>query len=246
MRKKLVQTNLGIWTKEDVAKDLDNLLATLPAEQRQLRRKALASTTESIDSKGRTEISVITTENPDLEDDVVIAKGIDQTYFNRNPVVCLSHDMSTECGKCQWIKPTMSGGLKAQTFYPPRPEWYADGVWLPDHVLACIQSGLYLGKSIGFVARNVRAPLPQELETRPDWKGMRIIDDCLLLEYSVCVAGLNQDALVQAVAKGLKAESMKALGITPPKRKKSLAERLAEYDWERLAEDLVRSYTGKV
>lgn len=246
MKRKLVESkSLGIMVKEELARELDALVASLPKELQQIRRKAVTAQAESLDAEKRTEVSVITTDTPDLEGDVVLPKGLDRNIFNRNPIVCLSHDMTVQVATCDWVKPT-TNGLKAQTRYPQRPQWYS-GDWLPDHVLACIQAGLLQGKSIGFLARNVREPLPQEISQRPEWKGARIIDDAILLEYSVCVAGINPDALVTAISKGLSPASLTALGIKTPKdRKTSIATRLESVNWERVVEDVIQRKLGMV
>lgn len=237
-RKNFVQSDLGIMLREDVAKAIEAIVKTLPSNQRNLRRKSVTTKSESVDESKRSEVSIITTNSLDMQGDVVIANGIDRTLFSRNPIVCLSHDMAVQCGNCEWIKP-IENGLKAQTKYPAKPGWFEGKDWVPDHVFAMIQSGLMLGKSIGFVATNIRKAKSEELKTNPEWKDAQVIDGAILLEYSCCVSGVNQDALVLAINKGLKVNP-KLLGLQG--LKKSKAQQLMEVDWDRITREILCKY----
>lgn len=221
--------------REDLAADLDKLVASLPKESRTLKRKSLTATSEVED---RTEVSTITTDSVDLEGDVILPDGIDRSYYLRNPCVLLNHEWKTEVGKCRWIRP-FENGLKAQSFYPPRPEWY-QGTWVPDEVFAAISAGLMQGKSIGYLGSPRRSPTSEELSEHPDWQGAAVVDSAILLEYSVCTVGVNPDC---QVGKSLKI-NWECLGIKP--KKKSAYEEYKRLDYDNIAAQELDWFYGKL
>src|SRR5205085_9627472 len=104
--------------------------------------------------------------------------------------------------------------------YPTRPATWPEGdPWPPDKVLALVQAGMLQGKSIGFLPLKVHAPTDRELEQH-GWRDCGlVIDEWLLLEYACVFLPANQDALVEAVSKGvadLPPEFLRALGVELP------------------------------
>src|SRR5439155_14794481 len=88
------------------------------------------------------------------------------------------------------------------TQYPSKPaSWPDTDPWAPDKVFALVQSGLLNSKSIGFLPLKVHFPDAREQAANGWPDGVRVVDEWLLLEYAVCTAGVNQEALVEAVSK---------------------------------------------
>jgi hypothetical protein len=84
------------------------------------------------------------------------------------------------------------------------------------------REGILKGKSIGFLPTKIRPPNRDE----PQFKNAAaVVETSVLLEYAVAPIPVNQDALVQAVAKGLtNAAMLKKLGLSIPARKKRVDE----------------------
>src|SRR5262249_50083234 len=151
----------------------------------------------------------ISTENPDRMRDVVVARGMNDEHFNLNPLVTLQHAYwLPPVGRSLWRKRARDGelvGVKAKTQYPQRPASGADTAdWPPDFAFTLVQSGLLCGKSIGFLPTKVRRPSDRECEHRPELREVhRIIEEWVLLEYACVYLPAQQNAVVEAVSKGL-------------------------------------------
>jgi hypothetical protein len=188
---------------------LDTLLRTLPHSKDYEYRKALSTRAPTELNPGeRSDVSWISTESVDRTGEVVIARGMNDTQFQANPLVTLGHAYwMPPVGKSLWRRRVKDGsqvGIKAKTQYPPCPEtWPADEPWVPDRVLALVQAGLLQGKSIGFLPTRVHIPDDKEVQ-KNGWTDQvsLVIDEWLLLEYACVFLPANQDALVEAVSKG--------------------------------------------
>lgn len=156
------------------------------------------------------DVSIVTSESIDRDNEVVMSSGLDWKQFNSNPVVPFAHDYTTfPVGRCLWVAQTqLSNGTaawKAKTRYTPRPPadlHPAEAPWLPDTVWHFVRVGDLRGKSIGFIPMSMRNPTAVELERNPalaDTWGM--IDSAIILEYSPCAVPANGTALVESVAK---------------------------------------------
>ena len=191
------------------ARALDALLRALPHTKDYEYRKAVSGRAPTELNPGeRSDVSWISTESVDRMNEVVVARGMNDSQFQGNPLVTLGHAYwMPPVGKSLWRRRVKDGslvGIKAKTQYPPRPEaWPADEAWVPDKVLALVQAGLLQGKSIGFLPTKVH--IPDEKEARRNGWGEQValvIDEWLLLEYACVFLPANQDALVEAVSKG--------------------------------------------
>ena len=214
MKTKFVTTDCGAVVPEKIAKDVDGL-------QGSFRRKALVQQSNELEPGSQTEISLVSVESVDRDGDVVIAKGVDRNLFMQSRVVLWQHNMELPAiGKCEWIKP-QGNGLLAKTQYAKRPEDYA-GEYFPELIWSLVQQGVVTGKSIGFLALSQREATPGEIAIHPEWKAANVIEESVLVEYSVCNLGVNPDALVQEVSKGFKASDdfFKTLGVCLPVRAK--------------------------
>lgn len=212
-QKKLVQCKaLPLTTTETIARDLDKLVKTLPKECR-YKRSATIPEAELIAGE-RADISLVSVESVDRDNEVVLSKGVEFCYFQKNPVVTFAHKYDElPIGKCQWIK-HVPGAIKAKTIYASRPqEW--EGQWLPDAVFSMVQEGILRGKSIGFLPTKIRSATQEEINRNPGWKNANaIIEASYLLEYAIAPIPVNQDALCEAVAKGLASNAvLKRLGL---------------------------------
>lgn len=197
MRKKTVESPLGIRTTEATARKLDRLLKTLPTDHTFRRKSATVPAEVSADQ--RTDVSAITTRAMDRDREIVLPDGVELEDYRQNPIVLFGHDHNRPCGKCLWIKATPDG-LTAKTRYPDRPSKFA-GEWLPDFVFSMVQADVLRGKSIGFLPLEMREPDEDELKAYPDCRN--VISRCLLLEYSVVSVPSNPQALCEAVGKGI-------------------------------------------
>jgi hypothetical protein len=197
---------LGLPMRDSQAQLLEGLLKALPAEDRTLCRLVTAKAPTELLEGERADVSWITTEAIDRENEIVVARGMNDSHFKLNPIVTLQHAYQLPpVGKSLWRKRAKDGslaGIKAKTQYPPRPADWGE-VWPPDQVFALIQAGLLQGKSIGFLRLKSHAPSSHEIAARPELAPVnRIIDEWLLLEYACTFLPCNQEALVEAVSKG--------------------------------------------
>ena len=197
-RTKLVESSLGIKTTEKLARKLDEVLKTLPQEQRTIRRKSDTQVTD-VNQGERSEVSVINSNAMDRDCEIVLPEGIEYQDFQKYGTVLYSHDLAQPVGKCQWIK-TRPDALLAKTSYPRRPANY-EGQWLPDFVWNMIAAEILRGKSIGFLPVEVREPTTEELAKYPDVQ--RVITRGWLIEYSVVSAPCNPEALIEQIGKGV-------------------------------------------
>jgi hypothetical protein len=214
---------LNFPQSDRAASALDAVLRSLPKTPEYEYRKAVSAKAPTELNPGeRSDVSWITTESVDRMGEVVLARGMDDSQFQGNPLVTLGHAYwLPPVGRSLWRKRTRDGslvGVKAKTQYPPRPEsWPAADPWPPDKVLALVQAGLLQGKSIGFLPTKVH--VPDEKEVRQIGWGDQVslvIDEWLLLEYACVFLPANQNALVEAVSKGsvdVPSDLLDALGL---------------------------------
>jgi hypothetical protein len=198
----------GLPMKDTQAKALEKILPSLP-EGAVPRFVTLEKAPAELLPGDRADISWITTESVDRDREVIIARGMDDSHFKLNPIVTLQHCYSMPpVGRSVWRKKAMDGdmkGIKARTQYPKKPAgWPQTDDWPPDVTFTLIQSGLLQGKSIGFLPQKCHAPTEDEIKKNPEWAGVRrIIDEWLLLEYACVYLPCQQEAVVEAVSKGI-------------------------------------------
>jgi hypothetical protein len=215
----LTEGPLGFPLTDKQAFTIESLLKQLPKEPAYSYRKAIIekATTETLPGE-RSDVSWISTEDPDRADEVVIAKGMNDSQFQLNPIVTLQHAYYLPpVGKSLWRKKTKDRdkvGIKAKTQYPAKPESWPDDEWPPDCAFTLVQSGLLNGKSIGFLPLKVHTPTDAEINkngwTKPP---CLIIDEWVLLEYACCYLPCQQNAVVESVSKSIPASFLEALGI---------------------------------
>lgn len=242
---------LGFPMRDNVAKEIDTLLKTLPSDIKSTvftevngekiegycrlyeQPKAV-----QVDMDDRTDVSLITTASVDRDFEIVLPNGVDLKQFRRNMVVTFAHNYSAlPVGKALWIKRERNDnpnkdGLVAKTKYTSKPEsWTGD--WFQDAVLHMVSEGDLRGKSIGFIPTEIRPPKEEDIKARPELAGVSyIIAKAILLEYAVAPVQSNPDALVATLSKckGLPASILDSFGITFPEETYSLEKLLAEPD----------------
>jgi hypothetical protein len=213
---------LGFPLLDKQAFALEAILKALPKDEVYAYRKTLVEPA-AIDllPGDRSDVSWISTENPDRMHEVVRARGMNDGHYRLNPLVTLNHAYwAPPAGKSLWrrvVKESDLKGVKAKTFYPPRPNLWPEKEWVPDLAFALVQADLLRGKSIGFLPTKVHVPEQKEVDQNGWHKVALVIDDWILLEYACVYLPAQQNAVVEAVGKALPnapAEVLSALGIS--------------------------------
>lgn len=217
----LTEGPLGFPQTDRQAQALDALLKSMPKSDEFRYRKAMIAKApaEVLDGE-RSDVSWISTEDPDRTGEVVLARGMNDSQFALNPIVTLNHCYHVPpVGKSLWRKRVKDGaraGVKAKTIYPSLPaSWPAGKDWLPDVAFTLVQSDLLRGKSIGFLPVKVHVPTEAE-RTQHGWQDVSlIIDEWLLLEYACVFLPAQQNAVVEEVSKSLPGskELWRTLGV---------------------------------
>jgi hypothetical protein len=213
---------LGFPLLDKQAFALEAILKALPKDEVYAYRKALVEPASMDLSPGdRSDVSWISTENPDRMHEVVRARGMNDGQYRLNPLVTLNHAYwAPPAGKSLWRRVVQEGdlkGVKAKTFYPPRPNQWPEKEWVPDLAFALVQADLLRGKSIGFLPTKVHVPDQKEIDRNGWGKAGLVIDEWILLEYACVYLPAQQNAVVEAVGKAFpetSAELLSALGIT--------------------------------
>ena len=202
-------------------------------------KRVLVTPNPQFEEGERAEISVISDSSLDSDREVVLSAGLTNKAFRKNPVVVWNHDYSiAPLGYSAWEKglPVEGPYTKwiAKTIYAPRdPKHPAEQAWFPDTVLHLIKCGVLRGKSVGFLAQQLRAPSKKELELYPDWKNAKaIISKATLFEYSVVVLGANPNALVQEVNKCHGGEGIPADLLQAMQTEDSTSQKSCCWEWD--------------
>jgi hypothetical protein len=194
----------GLMVPEPLARHIDELSKGLPSDFT-FRRVAKAISDPrfgQLEDGSRTDISTVTTDDIDRDNEIILPGGIDLSDFRKSPTVFYAHDYTKPIGKALWIK-AVGNGLDACTKYAKKPDGW-QGPWLPDAVLSMMQEGIGCGKSIGLIPLSIRPVTRADLQQRPDWRGAKqIVDKSVMLEFSAAPLPVNQLALATAVSKGL-------------------------------------------
>lgn len=151
--------------------------------------------------------SVITTENRDRSQDIVVTDGIDLTNHELNPVVLLEHEHAIGLAKSPDGRYTVErhpGFLLATTYFD-------QGNPLSIETFRLIDRGVLKGTSIGFVVKHAEVILaePGVVQINIDQDGDRVTKERFgirygkveLVEYSHTILPDNAEALTVAVQK---------------------------------------------
>ncbi len=186
---------LGIKCIEETARYLDTFKNDLS-----LIRKAQKTVIEEVRAEERIEVSTITQEVIDRDGEFIVSSGIVLDHYKLNPVVLVNHkyeDLSWM--NCVWIK-DIPNGLKAATRYPSASKDYT-GPWMTDTLWELVAvAKVMVGKSIGYLELETHRPTQADVDANPALEFCsKIVDKCLLLEYSVCPCPINQEAVHQYI-----------------------------------------------
>jgi hypothetical protein len=213
---------LGFPLTDKQAFALEAVLKALPRDDAFRYRKTVVGRAPTELSPGeRSDVSWISTEDPDRAGDVIIARGMNDAQFKYNPIVTFNHAYwAPPVGRSLWRKFARDGalrGIKAKTLYPARPADWMDGKeWPADVAFTLVQADLLRGKSIGFLPTRVHVPTDAEIEQH-NWQGVGlVIDEWILLEYACVFMPAQQHAVLESVSRALPSipdEIRKALGI---------------------------------
>ena len=160
--------------------------------------------------------AVITTHAIDRDQDVVIPSGMNSKEYEANPVLLYSHDPNKPIGKMVTMR-RGENSIDADFVLAPRPETH-QGEWLPDTVGALMKFGALKGVSIGYMPLENGMRSANKADASKYGDGVkRVYSKWKLLEVSVVSIPSNQEALINAVSKGIvSTASLKALGCSVP------------------------------
>lgn len=226
-RQPLTAGPLGFPVTDDQARALEAILKTHSKDSAfAYRQLVLAKGQSEVLPGERSDVSWISTEEPDRTREVVIASGLNDEQFKLNPIVTMNHCYHVPpVGKSLWRKKAKDGqirGVKAKTQYPARPTtWPVDTDWAPDIAFALIQADMLRGKSVGFLPIKGFCPDAKTLEkngwTKVDW----VVEEWMLLEYACTFLPTQQQAVVEAVSKSfgqIPPTFAKAFGMVMPEK----------------------------
>ena len=206
-RNQLIEGPLGFPVTDEQAKALDAILKVNSKDAAFGYKKLVVAKAQSEVLPGeRSDVSWISTEEPDRTHEVVLSSGLNDTQFKLNPIVTMNHCYHVPpVGKSLWRKKAKDGevrGIKAKTQYPGKPaNWPEDSDWAPDIAFALVQADMLRGKSIGFLPIKGYAPDAKTIEKngwpQVDW----VIEEWMLLEYACTFLPTQQQAVVEAVSK---------------------------------------------
>lgn len=150
----------------------------------------------------RSVVAKISTASMDHDGEVMLPSGADLSVYKANPVVLFAHDagaLPVGTGKISRYQ----NGLRAKVTFAERPASHPDAAeWLPDTLLHLFQKKVLRGFSIGAMVKEWREPTIGE--TRMHGDGLRrVITKWSLYEFSVVPIPANQEALAEAVSKGI-------------------------------------------
>jgi hypothetical protein len=197
----------GIPMKDKQAKALEARLQALPKDDAfAFRRCSFERGIAELSPEGRCDVSWITEQSPDRAGDIVVARGMDDSHFQLNPIVTLNHVYDRPpVGRSLWRRRVREGslvGVKAKTHYPAKPATWSAGDWPPDVAFELVKSGLLCGKSIGFLPLKIRTPTAEEIGADASLRGVRyIIEEWLLAEYACCFLPTQPNAVVEEICK---------------------------------------------
>ncbi|MCW1844132.1 HK97 family phage prohead protease [Prosthecomicrobium hirschii] len=158
--------------------------------------KAL-KTPPSWDDATRSARFVMSSENPDRDNDIIVQAGINLDSFSLNPVALLFH-CATEfpVGKWEKVEKVLSGRpRRTEGTLVFVPEGVDDDA---DKAAAHVKFGTLRTVSIGFIPKTIRM---LEQSDPCCWPGFEI-QECELVECSLVPVPANPDAIVKAVKDG--------------------------------------------
>ena len=204
-------------------------LEEMPEELRIAKRLPVTGELVMSEDDEKASLGWISTIDVDEEGEVVIPAGMSFKRYGKNPVVLWNHDLNVVIGKSTGLS-TLREGVKGKTEY--MDDEFSEKVWGWVRKGAVrTQSATFIRKRIlwqgspGFDAelQALKSAFPEKFNSKTVDKIRMITTDSELVEYSVVSIPMNEDAVLTAVSKGLKAEDLKELGVDDEMAKKAIA-----------------------
>ena len=191
----------GFPMKEEEARNLDKTLENNPDFE---YFKCSKAGFEYFVAGENADVSILTDSSIDKEGDSVDMHSINWNEFRKNPSVTFNHNYSIPpIGRSLWQK-FVNNVWKAKTQYIPRPEGYPKNKeWFPDTLFHMIKNNYLPGKSLGGIAKR-RKPTEEDIQKNPELSKARFIRyDSVIYEYSIAPIAVNNNAVVEAISKGI-------------------------------------------
>jgi len=148
-----------------------------------------------VNESERTFRAIANTSAVDLDDEVVVPEGADIAYFKQNQTLFYNHDYSAPIGKMINVPKLVNhDGHKAWTV-----QGFISRTPFANDVFTMMSEGVIRGTSIGFIAKENRAPNDDEVSTYGPHRS--IVPSWSWLELSVTGFPCNASAMIQSVGK---------------------------------------------
>ena len=157
----------------------------------------------TVEASGKGDIiAKISTDSIDRDGEVLIPQGMNSKEFEKNPILFWNHDYSIPIGNVKNIKRGEKQVFGTLNF-AQRTEG-VQGDFFPEVAESLVKQGVVKGISVGFVPEDggVRNATKRDRDMYGS-KVKRVYNRWKLLEVSVAPLPANQNALVEAVGKGL-------------------------------------------
>lgn len=175
---------------------------------RQLITKSGSFVSPDIDEDERLVRGIVSTTAIDGDNEVVLCKGLDRSYFDRFPTVYLGHDVTKPVGACRNMYLSSSGRKMNATTYLSKTA-------LGEDTFTMMKEGVIRGFSLTFLPGDMGSPTQKEVEEYGHGKSFRsIVRSGKLFDYVITPRPCNDEALVGMLSKGLiRRESAVAYGL---------------------------------
>lgn len=165
-----------------------------------MKKKTLSASVNA--NEGGRIVAKLTTDSVDRDGEVLIPQGMNAKDYENNPVLFYNHDYANPIGTVANLK-RKDNAVVGELRFAQRPEDYK-GDFFPTFVETLIRQGIVKGISVGFVPEEGGARHATKADKSKFGTGIKkVFNKWKLLEVSVAPLPANQDALVQAVDKGL-------------------------------------------
>lgn len=167
--------------------------------QNDVQRKTLTADVSPGDGKI---IAKLTTDSVDRDGEVLIPQGMNSKDFEKNPVLFYNHEYDQPIGRVVNMK-RAEKAVYGELEFAKRPEGFK-GEFFPAFIEALVTQNMVKGVSVGFVPEPGGSRIANKGDRAKFGSNIkRVFNKWKLLEVSIAPLPANQDALVQAVGKGL-------------------------------------------
>ena len=147
-------------------------------------------------------IAKLTTDSVDRDGEGLIPQGMNSKDFEKNPVLFYNHEYDQPLGVVKNMK-RKENAVTGELEFAQRPDGY-QGDFFPSFIETLVKQGVVKGVSVGFVPEQGGARHATKADrSKFGGKIKRVFNKWKLLEVSIAPLPANQDALIEAVGKGL-------------------------------------------